>query len=82
MEQVQFEKIDRNHFKVILGSTQIGFLSVLRDFYSISILDHHFKIKRRYRRFIRKLILSSLETTQYILEAEKRNLPIRITRKL
>jgi hypothetical protein len=80
MERVQFEKIDRNHFKVLLGTLEIGFLNVLRDFYSISILGHSFKIKRSQKRFIRKLIISAVEDYQYVLEAEKRNLPIRINK--
>ena len=75
---LNFEKIDKNHFKVLLGSTEIGFLSVLSDFYSISILSYSFRIKRAQKRYIRELILTVFDTQSAVLRSERKMLPLSI----
>ena len=75
---LNFEKIDKNHFKVLLGSAEIGFLSVLSDFYSISILSYSFKIKHAQKRYIRELILTVFDTQSAVLRSERKMLPLSI----
>lgn len=75
---LNFEKIDRNHFKVLLGCVEIGFLSVLSDFIHVSILSYQFKIKVQQKRFVRELILSVYDKQSEILRTERKMLPLRI----
>ena len=68
--------------KIYIDSILVGYISNLKAFYEVSVLYHDFKIKRAYRAYINECIKTSYETTQYLLEAERLKLPIRINRSL
>jgi len=65
-----------------IGCTQIGFLNRYNDYYGIQVLYHSFKIKNAHKSAINKCIISVYNTTQYLLEAERLKLPIRINQSL
>ena len=65
-----------------IGCTQIGYLNRYNDYYSVSVLYHTFKIPMRYKASIKQMIKTSYDTTQYLLEAERLRIPIRINKSL
>ena len=81
-DNIIFKKEVEGLYKIYLGCVLIGHLSVLKDFYEVSIQYHTFTVEKGLKRFIKKMILESYKTTNYLIEAERRNLPIRISRTL
>ena len=82
LNNLNFEKEVEGLYKIYLGCVLIGHISILSDFYEVTIHYHTFTVERRLKRFLKQMILESYKTTNYLIEAERRNLPIRINRIL
>ena len=68
--------------KIYLDSNVIGHISNLSVLYEVSVCYHDFTLERSLRRFIKPMIETVYETTQYLLEADRLGLPIRINQSL
>jgi len=75
---IEFNKLTNTIAEVSYGGVIVGSVISSSNLYELNILGQQFTTNKK--QAVNKCIRSSVETTTYLLEADKRNLPIRISR--